>query len=81
VNEYCDWQQSKVKDEMLKVEFRRARDVASVDGLDLEQIYEDQDPDFFIKHGVKRGIARRFVSDIEVWVKRYRHNFDIAEYE
>ena len=25
-----------------------------------------------IKKGVKRGIARRFFSDIENWVKRYK---------
>jgi len=35
--------------------------------LDLEQIHEDQDPELLIKKGVKRGIARRFVSDIEGW--------------
>jgi hypothetical protein len=80
VNEYSDWQQSKVNDEILKIEFRRARDVALADGLDLEQVYEDQDPEFFITHGVKRGIARRFVSDIEDWVKRYKRNVDIEEY-
>lgn len=33
-------------------------------GLDLMQIYEDQDPDFFVKRGVSLGAARRFVSDI-----------------
>jgi hypothetical protein len=41
VNEYSDWQQSKVNDEMLKVEFQRARDVALEDGLDFEQVYEN----------------------------------------
>jgi hypothetical protein len=40
--------------------------------LDLEQIREDQDPDFFIEKGVKRGIARRFVGDIDQWAKRYK---------
>ncbi|OQD97695.1 hypothetical protein PENSOL_c011G11389 [Penicillium solitum] len=34
------------------------------------RIYEDQDPGFFVKHGVKVGAARRFVRDIGLWVKR-----------
>jgi hypothetical protein len=81
VNEYSGWQQSNVSDEILKAEFQRACDVALEDGLDLEQVYEDQDPEFFIKHGVKRGIARRFVNDIEDWVKRYKRDVDIEGYE
>ena len=71
VKEYSDWQQSKVHEEILKVEFQKACDVTLADGLDLEQIHEDQDPDFFIERGVKRGIARRFVGDIDHWVKTY----------
>jgi hypothetical protein len=42
------------------------------DGLDLEQVFEDQDHSFFVQSGVKRGIARRFVSDINGWAKRYK---------
>jgi hypothetical protein len=56
----------------LKVEFQKACDLTLADGLDLEQIREDQDPDFFIEKGVKRGIARRFVGDIDQWAKRYK---------
>ena len=70
VRGYSHWQQSKVDDEILKVEFRKACDVTLADGLDLEQVHEDQDPDFFIDKGIKRGIARRFVGDIDQWVKR-----------
>jgi hypothetical protein len=33
-------------------------------GLDLKQVYKDQDPEFFIGKGIKMGIARRFVEDI-----------------
>ena len=35
--------------------------------LDLMQIYEDPDPDFFVKHGVKVGAVRRFVCEIGLW--------------
>lgn len=74
VEEYSDWQQSQVGNEILKGEFRKARDTALSDGLDLGQIFKDQDSSFFIKQGVKRGIARRFVTDIEYWVKRCKLN-------
>jgi hypothetical protein len=64
VREYSDWQQSKVDDEMLKVEFQKARDMALEDGPGLEQVYKDQDPDLFVKQGVEKGIPRRFIRDI-----------------
>jgi hypothetical protein len=38
--------------------------------LDLEQLYNDQDPDFFISRGIKLGVARRFIRDIEYWVQQ-----------
>jgi hypothetical protein len=69
MTEYTNWQQSQVRDLTLKSEFQKACDIALADGLDLEQVYEDQDPSFFLRHGVKRGIARRFVSDIRGWVE------------
>ena len=41
VRDYSHWQQSKVDDEMLKVEFQKACDATLADGLDLEQVHED----------------------------------------
>jgi hypothetical protein len=73
---YSEWQQSNVVDEALKEEFRKACNATLEDGLDLEQVYEDQDPAFFVRSGVKRGIARRFVSDIDGWSKRYKLSYD-----
>jgi hypothetical protein len=72
VKSYSHWQQSNVDDVTLKVEFQKACELTLADGLDLEQIYEDRDPTFFIEKGVKRGIARRFVGDIGRWAKRSR---------
>ncbi|PYH95588.1 hypothetical protein BO71DRAFT_322811 [Aspergillus ellipticus CBS 707.79] len=69
VKAYCEWQESQVEDEGFKAEFRKARDVTLENGLDLEQIHRDQDPGFFMENGVKRGIARRFVDDIDEWVR------------
>jgi hypothetical protein len=70
VEEYSDWHQSRVSSKILKDHIKKARDVALANGLDLNQIHEDQDPGFFIKNGVKVGVARRFVSDIGEWVKQ-----------
>lgn len=67
VVEYSDWQQSRVSSETLKNDIRKARDLVLANGLDLKQIHVDQDPDFFIKQGVKVGVARRFVCEITEW--------------
>ena len=40
-------------------------------GLDLEQVHEDQNPDFFTQNGVRLGISRRFVGDIIDWATQY----------
>jgi hypothetical protein len=44
------------------------------EGLDLVQIHEDQDPDYFIKDSVQAGVAKRFVREIPDWVERYKGN-------
>jgi hypothetical protein len=38
VEDYCTWQQSKVKKPTLKVEYQKACDVIIEDGMDLELI-------------------------------------------
>ena len=76
-----EWQQSNVTDASWKMDIQTACDVAIDDGLDLEQIYTDNDPDFFIRNGVKkRGVARRFVHDIPKFAKRQKQSHD-AELE
>lgn len=72
VRMYSDWQQTQVADEELREEIAKARDTALQDGLDLEQIFEDRDVSFFVRNGVKRGIARRFVCDVGDWAKQYK---------
>jgi hypothetical protein len=70
VEEYSDWQQSRVRREDQKNEIRKLCNIALDHGLDLQQLYDDQDPGFFVKEGVKVGIARRFISDIQCWVQQ-----------
>ncbi|KAI7970541.1 hypothetical protein EIK77_000324 [Talaromyces pinophilus] len=76
VQAYSNWQQSQVEDRVWKDEFQKACDVALDECLDLEQINEDKDPNYFKDRGVKWGIARRFVSDIKYWADKYNCNAD-----
>ncbi|KAK2810293.1 hypothetical protein FQN50_003024 [Emmonsiellopsis sp. PD_5] len=79
VEEYARWQLSRVSSEVFKQHVRKACDVALENCLDLQQIYEDNDPDFFVNHGVKTGVARRFVRDVSRWVKQRKQNQDSTE--
>ncbi|CAG8122535.1 unnamed protein product [Penicillium nalgiovense] len=79
VKEYGEWQVSNVKNDSLKSAFREVCDMILENGLDLDQVYRDQDPHFFIKKGIKIGIARRFVEDIRKWVKSVKKVLPILE--
>ena len=68
VEECTNWHLSRVSAEIFKENIRKARDVTLENFLDLKQIYDHIDPDFFVKEGVKIGVARRFVSDITLWI-------------
>ena len=59
-----------MSNETFRDNINEAREVTLENCLDLMQIYEDQDPAFFVKHGVKVGAARRFARGIGLWVKR-----------
>lgn len=72
VEDYCTWQQSKVKKPTLKVEYKKACDIIIEDGMDLELIHRDPNPEFLIQRGVKRGIAQRIVGDIDEWAQKYK---------
>jgi hypothetical protein len=49
VQDYCEYQQAQVRDESLKAEFQTAANLVLAEELDLEQLHEDQDPEFLIK--------------------------------
>jgi hypothetical protein len=78
VKDYGEWLASTVSVDTLKAAFRQACDVTLSDGFDLEHIYKDQNPGFFVGKGVKSGIARTFVENIREWVeteKKKRYPF------
>jgi hypothetical protein len=70
VEEYSDWQQSRVRREDQKVNIQNMCDMALEHRLDLQQLHNDQDLDFFISRGIKIGVARRFIRDIKYWVQQ-----------
>jgi hypothetical protein len=74
VRKYCNWHCSKNDNYVWKMEYEKACDLTLDEGLDLEQIRLDQEAQFFMDKGVK-GIAKRWVSDIEVWF----HNVKVLE--
>lgn len=73
VEEYTDWHLSRVSAETFKANIKKARDVALDNCLDLKQIH-GENPEFFVKQGVKIGAARKFVSDISLWLKHREQN-------
>lgn len=68
-----------VTDDTLNAAFRQVCDVMLENGLDLEQVYKDQNPEFFINNGIKMGIARRFVEDIRRWVENVKKAIPICD--
>jgi hypothetical protein len=72
VEEYCTWQQSRVKKPILKVEYQKACDIIIEDSIDLELIRRDPNPKFLTDKGVKRGPAEYIVGNIDYWVQKVK---------
>jgi hypothetical protein len=50
---YSKWQQSNFTDETMKIDVQKACDAALAEGLDIEQMYTDQDYEFLVQKGVR----------------------------
>ncbi|KAI2791663.1 hypothetical protein POX_c04529 [Penicillium oxalicum] len=79
VKEYGEWLASSVEDDNLKAAFRQACDVTLSDGFDLEHIYKDQNPEFFVGKWIKPGIAQTFVENIRDWVENVKKTAHVVE--
>ncbi|KAA8641516.1 hypothetical protein EYZ11_012653 [Aspergillus tanneri] len=66
VEEYANWHLSRVSSENYKENIKQARDIALDNRFDIGNISR-LDPKLFVEQGVKIGVARRFVSDTELW--------------
>lgn len=67
----------KVTDDSLNAAFCQVCNVMLEDGLDLKQVYKDQDSGFFISKGKNIGTARRFVDEIRRWVENVKEAITI----
>jgi hypothetical protein len=56
------------------VEHQKACELTLGEGLDLKQVYQDDDRS---NNSVKRGIARRFISHIKTWFEQYSCDGDV----
>ena len=72
LKDFCEWQAMQVDDPVLKKDFQKAHEVALAHALDLEILYEDNDSEFLVKNGLKRGTARHMVGGIPEWVKKFK---------
>jgi hypothetical protein len=80
VKEYSEWLVSNVSDDTLKAAFRQACDITLSDGFELEHIYKDQNPEFFVSKGTKPGIARSFVENIRDWVGNVKKALPVLDF-
>jgi hypothetical protein len=72
VEEYCNWQQSRVKKPALKKDCKRACDVMIEQGKDLNLVRRNPNPKFLTDKRVKSGTAEQIVSDINYWFKNIK---------
>ena len=70
VRDYCDWQCSRFGSEIVKKEYHKACDATLAECLDLELVYKNRNPAFYMEMGVKSGVAQRFIRDIKTWAKQ-----------
>jgi hypothetical protein len=65
IKEYCAWQQLQVKELALKAKYNIAYNIILNEGINLKLICKDLNLNFLVKRGVKRGIAKQVVRDID----------------
>ncbi|KAG4428853.1 hypothetical protein IFR05_015665, partial [Cadophora sp. M221] len=72
VKDYCAWQQSRFTKTSVKEEYQKACDFMIKDCLTLDLIYQDPNSKYLTDHGVKRGVAKHIVRDIDDWVRNHK---------
>lgn len=78
VKDYVQYLQGQWRSEKHKDQFEKAGNVVLDGYLDLDQVYKEQQPDFFTDHDVERGIATLFIKYIPVFAKRRKLNSSIS---
>jgi hypothetical protein len=67
----CKWHCSKVRCPNQKQHYKLAYDLTLGRGDDLQLVYKDNNAQFNIELGVLEGVARRWVRDVEAFLKEY----------
>jgi hypothetical protein len=79
LKEYTQWHLTRVSTASSRDNIMKAHDIALENGLDLKQIFSDNNPEFFHKQGVKIGFARRFGDDIPLWLEDRENRNDTED--
>lgn len=77
IKRYCIWHCARVSSDVWKASLQKAATITFRQGLDLKDMYEDQDLDLFVKDakaGILHGIARSWVRDVKKWVDELEKN-------
>ena len=70
---------SNISNDTLKAGFCQACDITLPNDFELEHIYKDQNPEFFVSKGIKPGIARSFVENIRDWVENVKKALPVLD--
>ncbi|KIW36635.1 uncharacterized protein PV06_11147 [Exophiala oligosperma] len=69
VKDYVHYLQSKVRNKRHQAEFEKAGNIVLDDFLDLDQVYQEHNTDFFTARDVKLAPAIQFIRDIPAFVR------------
>ncbi|KEF51031.1 uncharacterized protein A1O9_12915 [Exophiala aquamarina CBS 119918] len=74
VQDYVRYLQGTVRSQRHKAEYEKAGNIVLEDLLDLDQVFRDYKPDFFIARDVKKAPAEQFIRDIPAFVEHQKAN-------
>jgi hypothetical protein len=74
VQDYVRHLQGTVRSKRHKAEYEKAGNIVLEDLLDLDQVYRDYKPGFFIARDVKKAPAEQFIRDIPAVVDHQKAN-------
>lgn len=74
VKDYVHYLQGKVRSKRHQTEFEKAGNIVLDDFLDLDQVYQDHNAEYFTARDVKLAPAIQFIKDIPAFVKHRQAN-------
>jgi len=74
VQDYVRYLQGTVRSKRHKAEYEKAGNIVLEDLIDLDQVYRDYKPEFFIAREVKEAPAKQFIRDIPAFIEHQKAN-------